>query len=505
MDNILGKYIDKCYKYVKNEEKIAALSRISWARSAGGCWSTKEGYILRGDVLKITVDQKNIDKDLRQAIEKRALIEKQIKLLIRTAKRRGVKLPFEELAQRYGLSSLEKLVFMTIFYNRLFNVKDGGIPYDLTVNEVFKKLGVEPSKYLQIDRALKRLKRLGLIFITISTVYVDYWDKDFRKISKLHSLFPVCSSKIEINPQIFEYFKLDTPINDRRKFTNNPDDNPDELPVEIETTILQVREPRIDFEQIILNQEQTQLVNQVIYHASQGIETLSNWGFDKTIKYGKGVVVLFYGPPGTGKTATAEAIAHRLGKRIGIVSYDQLLSKWLGESEKNLVLAFNEARETDCVLLFDEADSLFACRLTESRSVDRMHNYMTNILMQELERFDGVVILTTNREYAFDEAFPRRILYKIKFDIPGPAERARIWRALIPPEAPLAPDVDFNLLAEKYALTGGEIKNAILKAVKDSIYLGNECITMELLSKHAQAELENVNRKTKKSVGFKAE
>ncbi|MEO0131583.1 MAG: ATP-binding protein [candidate division WOR-3 bacterium] len=167
------------------------------------------------------------------------------------------------------------------------------------------------------------------------------------------------------------------------------------------------------------------------------------------------------------------------------------------------MLAFNEARETDCVLLFDEADSLFACRLTESRSVDRMHNYMTNILMQELERFDGVVILTTNREYAFDEAFPRRILYKIKFDIPGPAERARIWRALIPPEAPLAPDVDFNLLAEKYALTGGEIKNVIIKAALEGASQNSNMLSMALFTKYAEIELENTDRKVKRHIGFR--
>ncbi|MEO0131584.1 MAG: ATP-binding protein [candidate division WOR-3 bacterium] len=477
--SIINSYIDKCYELVRIHERLVRLSRQE------GRWFPFGGSDL-------DINDTSVNKTFRETLKEKARIEKELKKIIRQAKAQGLTLPFEEIAQKYNLSPSAKLLLMVVFYHGTLDSRDE----EVVCGRIFEVLATKPSENLELRRIINQFLETELL--------EEASDDSWLLTSRSRRAELLSNLQVRLGPKVLEILKpaLDLNfINPRgsKKIFN-------ELRMKPKAhKILSIREPQLSFDQIVHPEERLQMLNRIIFDIKYGNEKLLKWGFDKTIKYGKGVVVLFYGPPGTGKTATAEAIACETKKKLGVVNYAQLLNYYVGESEKNLMKVFNEARDENCILLFDEADSLFACRLTESRSVDRMHNYMTNILMQELERFDGVVILTTNREYAFDEAFPRRILYKIKFDIPGPAERARIWRALIPPEAPLAPDVDFNLLAEKYALTGGEIKNAILKAVKDSIYLGNECITMELLSKHAQAELENVNRKTKKSVGFKAE
>ncbi|MEO0101862.1 MAG: ATP-binding protein, partial [candidate division WOR-3 bacterium] len=268
--------------------------------------------------------------------------------------------------------------------------------------------------------------------------------------------------------------------------------------------ILTVRDPKITFDQVVLESENKLSLERVITQMERGKEIFARWGIDEVIKYGKGIAMLFYGPPGTGKTATAEAIAQRLNKKIGIANYAQILNKWVGESEKNLMQIFREAKEEDCILVFDEADALFAKRLEEEHSTDRLHNYMTNILMQEMERFEGVIILTTNREVVFDEAFFRRILLKLKFDIPKPETRAEIWRRLIPKKMPLAEDVDFAELGKRFELTGGEIKNVILNVALECALSGEEKVTMEILMRLAEKELMATGRKTRNQVGFVA-
>jgi SpoVK/Ycf46/Vps4 family AAA+-type ATPase len=272
-----------------------------------------------------------------------------------------------------------------------------------------------------------------------------------------------------------------------------------------EKGILFVREPIISLNQIVLDEDKKQEIEKIIFQIEKGNKLFTDWGFDQTIKYGKGFTILLYGKPGTGKTALSEAIAQRLSKKIGIVNYAQLLSKWIGDSEKNLVKAFKQAKENDCVLVFDEADSLFGQRLPETYSVDRMHNYMTNVLMQEIERYEGLVILTTNREFVMDEAFGRRILFKIKFDIPKPEERAKIWRILIPANAPIDDDINFIELGNRFELTGGEIKNVILNAVRECGFSEESKITMNILVKYAESENKNIIRKTyKNKLGFSA-
>ena len=191
----------------------------------------------------------------------------------------------------------------------------------------------------------------------------------------------------------------------------------------------------------------------------------NRWGLGRRLVTGRGISVLFDGPPGTGKTLAAEIIAQTLDRPLYRVHIPNVVSKWVGETEKNIAEVFSRAASTLAVLLFDEADSLFSKRTTDVKSSnDRYANQEVNLLLQEIERYTGIVILTTNLFGGLDDALKRRIQYRISFPMPGPEERARIWERLVPGEAPISADVDFQALARTFEFAGGNIKNAIVRA-----------------------------------------
>ena len=192
----------------------------------------------------------------------------------------------------------------------------------------------------------------------------------------------------------------------------------------------------------------------------------NRWGLGERHTSGRGLAFNFAGPPGTGKTICAEAIAYELGLKLLVVNYAVAESMWFGETPKNIVATFRAAAEQNAVLLFDEADAI-AMRRSSGAGLphERESNLTVNVLLRELEAFNGIVIFATNLAANFDPAFERRIRAHVLFEIPGPEERARIWQLQVhPKKTPLAPDVDFRLLAERYTVSGGDIKNAVLKA-----------------------------------------
>jgi SpoVK/Ycf46/Vps4 family AAA+-type ATPase len=190
------------------------------------------------------------------------------------------------------------------------------------------------------------------------------------------------------------------------------------------------------------------------------------WGLGERHTAGRGLAFNFAGAPGTGKTICAEAIAHELGMKLLIVDYAQAESMWFGETPKNIVAAFRAAAEQSAVLFFDEADAI-ATRRSAGAILphDRESNLTINVLLRELEAFNGIVIFATNLAANFDPAFERRIRTHVLFDMPGVDERSCIWELQIhPKKTPLGPDVDFRELAKRYAMSGGDIKNAVIKA-----------------------------------------
>ena len=192
---------------------------------------------------------------------------------------------------------------------------------------------------------------------------------------------------------------------------------------------------------------------------------LNHWGFGERLATGRGVIILFDGPPGTGKTLAAEVLATEVGRPLHRVNIPEIVSKWVGETEKNIREVFRLARLSHSLLLFDEADALFSGRMAEVRSSnDRYANMEVNLLLQEIERFPGVCMLTTNHFGSLDSALVRRIQFRVTFERPGPPERLRIWQTLCPKQLPLGPDVDFGALARGIDMSGGEIKNALMRA-----------------------------------------
>jgi len=191
---------------------------------------------------------------------------------------------------------------------------------------------------------------------------------------------------------------------------------------------------------------------------------LDDWGFGRKVGKGTGVSALFSGPPGTGKTMVAGLLAAELGLDLYQVDVSRMVSKWIGETEKNLARLFDAAAAGHAVLLFDEADSLFAKRTDVKSSNDRYANLEVNYLLQRMESFEGISILTTNLESAVDDAFKRRLAFRIAFPLPEVEERERLWRAMMPSEAEVAPAIDFCSLARRFEMSGGYIRNAVLRA-----------------------------------------
>ena len=188
------------------------------------------------------------------------------------------------------------------------------------------------------------------------------------------------------------------------------------------------------------------------------------WGFDQVMATSRGLTALFQGGPGTGKTLVASAIANELGLDLYRIDLSRVMSKWIGETEQNLAKVFDAAEEGQALILFDEADSLFGKRTEVRTSVDRYANLETNYLLQRLDTFEGVAVLTTNFGTAIDAAFKRRLSCRLTFPFPDDEARERLWRVHLPEQMPIAGTLDLGDLARRYKMSGGYIRNAALRA-----------------------------------------
>lgn len=217
------------------------------------------------------------------------------------------------------------------------------------------------------------------------------------------------------------------------------------------------------------------------------------WGFSNKLPHGRGLSVLFSGPPGTGKTMVAGIIAGELEMDLFKIDLSRVVSKFVGETEKNLAKVFNEAKESHSILLFDEADSLFSKRTEVKSSIDRYANLEVNFLLQKIEAFEGITILTTNFEKSIDEAFKRRLNFRIFFPFPDAAAREQLWQVIMPEQTPRSPDIDYKWLAEHYELAGGNVKNAVLRAAFIAADRGS-IVDHECLERAAEMEYEEIGK-----------
>ena len=228
--------------------------------------------------------------------------------------------------------------------------------------------------------------------------------------------------------------------------------------------------------------------------------SLEKFGAHRMLKSGNGLVLLFYGPPGTGKSMFAEAIASYLNKKILLVDFSKITSRWYGETDKNIVKIFESARRNNLVICMDEADSLLYNR---SYAVQEHDIRIVNVMLQEIERYKQELILTTNMDVLLDPALERRVTLKVKFELPDEDIRVQIWQSHIPDKVIISPDVDFHALAKQVKLSGGYIRNAVFHALRRLSIEKRDILKMEDLLFGARLETEGLFTKDDKpQIGF---
>ncbi|POX40257.1 AAA family ATPase [Streptomyces sp. Ru73] len=219
-------------------------------------------------------------------------------------------------------------------------------------------------------------------------------------------------------------------------------------------------EPRAGWDDLVLADRQLAILQEIVAHVRRRGTVYQDWGFAKSLRSGLGVTALFAGGSGTGKTLAAEVMAKELGLDLFIIDLSQVVSKYIGETEKNLSRVFDAAERGGALLLFDEADALFGKRSEVKDSHDRYANLEVSYLLMRMEAYRGLAVLTTNMKKALDSAFMRRIRFVVDFPFPGEKERAEIWRRVLPAQAPVK-GIDPDLLAQ-LTVAGGSIRNIAL-------------------------------------------
>ncbi len=232
--------------------------------------------------------------------------------------------------------------------------------------------------------------------------------------------------------------------------------------------LVEAIEPRRSFDDVVLPATTMRALNHALALVRKHDLIFHQWGLAERHSTGLGLAFHFAGPPGTGKTICAEALAFALNQKLLVVRYAELESRWVGQTSKHVAAVFRAAAREDAVLFFDEADAIAGRRFTTmGAAYEREANAIVNVLLHELETFPGVVIFATNLAANIDPAFERRIRTHILFTMPDIDERERIWQVqLHARKTPLADDVDFRALAEKYPRSGGDVKNAVLKGAQ---------------------------------------
>jgi SpoVK/Ycf46/Vps4 family AAA+-type ATPase len=222
--------------------------------------------------------------------------------------------------------------------------------------------------------------------------------------------------------------------------------------------------PKYTWDDIVLPADHLEQLREICNHVKYRDRVYGAWGFDRKLSLGKGLSVLFAGPSGTGKTMAAEIIAGELGLDLYKIDLSTVVSKYIGETEKNLSRIFIEAETSNSILFFDEADALFGKRSEVKDSHDRYANIEIGYLLQRMEEYEGVVILATNFRKNMDDAFVRRLQFTVEFPFPNEKDRRRIWQGIWPADTPRDSALDLDFVAQRFELTGGNIRNIALAA-----------------------------------------
>jgi MoxR-like ATPase len=259
------------------------------------------------------------------------------------------------------------------------------------------------------------------------------------------------------------------------------------------STLARRIEPTHTWNDLVLPGPQLEQLTALCGQAKHSSIVYGSWGFERKLALGRGLNALFCGPPGTGKSMAAEVIASDLGLEILKIDLSQIVSKYIGETEKNLRQLFDQAGRANAILFFDEADALLGKRSEVKDAHDRYANTETAYLLQKMEEYTGISILATNFRQNIDEAFVRRMRFIVDFPFPEEDDRLRIWQSVWPSEVPFAADVDLPTLARQFRLAGGSIRNVALCAAFLAAEQGRP-VSMRHLMRATKRELQKMGR-----------
>ena len=251
-------------------------------------------------------------------------------------------------------------------------------------------------------------------------------------------------------------------------------------------------------EELVLPEEQALQLREMAKQVKHGRMVMEEWGFTEKLSLGKGLNALFVGSSGTGKTMAAEVIARELGLDLYKIDLSAVVSKYIGETEKNLNRVFTEAEHSNAILFFDEADALLGKRSEVKDAHDRYANIEIAYLLQKMEEYEGITILAPNLRKNIDEAFTRRIRFIVEFPFPDETHRRRIWQAIWPHATPLATEVDLDFMARQFKLTGGNIRNIALTAAFYAADNG-KAVGMKHLIRATKREFQKMSKQCLKS------
>jgi len=287
---------------------------------------------------------------------------------------------------------------------------------------------------------------------------------------------PRMSGKIILHDEYIDLFTTGT--------LSKPHFGP-EFPAKLVTT-------KMDWNDLILNSKTAQAINDLKIWMQHNEAFMNEWQMDKKVK--PGYRALFYGPSGTGKTLTATLLGKEFQKDVYRIDLSQVVSKYIGETEKNLEKVFNKAEYKDWILFFDEADALFGKRSNLQSAHDKYANQEVSYLLQRVEDFAGLIILASNLKSNIDQAFIRRFNAIIHFPMPNKEERLALWKSTVPEKAQLAGDVDLPAIAAKYELSGSAIVSVIHYSSLQTIYRNQHTISQTDIIEGIRREYEKEER-----------
>lgn len=283
---------------------------------------------------------------------------------------------------------------------------------------------------------------------------------------------PVMSGRIILNPELVEYFKTGK--------VSRP-----ALSIDFPAQYI---ETKLEWDDLVLPESTRKQIEELHRWVKHHPKLMGDWGMSRKLK--PGYRALFHGPAGTGKTLTASLLGKYTGRDVFRIDLSLVVSKYIGETEKNLSKLFAKAENKDWILFFDEADALFGKRTNVRDAHDKYANQEVSYLLQRIENYPGLTILASNFKSNIDEAFTRRFQSIIHFPMPKAAERLRLWQKAFPEAVTFAPDVDFSLLARRHELSGSHIMNIVQYACLCALEEETEVISSEMIREGIEKEYE---------------